>query len=145
MDTNNSVAVSLGNSWRWIVATYCYLVLFHLLPTFLMGGLILPHLSTPGGSRVHAIDPASVWLILGVAVVAFVVGYRSKGFTIIEPAIAGVLYAFTTAAGFRHVFTVNVHDRAALAALFWLLIVVILTVASAWVGEVVQQRRSKRS
>jgi hypothetical protein len=131
--------------WRWIVAGYCYLVLFHLLPTYLLGGYIHP--ISPGPESLsnyyRGTDPATFWMLFGVVVVSFVVAYRSRGFTVFEPAVAGVLYAFTTAAGFREIFSSNVHGREALVALFWLLIVVILTTTSAWMGEIFQARKEK--
>ena len=138
---------SLSVDWRWIVAAYCYLVLFHLLPTYLMGGLtIFPRLpGGDGGSGLKPSDLATIWLLGGIAIVSFIVGWRSKGFTILEPALAGILYAITTTLGFRELVTAHVRDRAALAAVFWLLIVMILSVASAWIGEVVQERRLKRA
>jgi hypothetical protein len=137
---------SLSVDWRWIVAAYCYLVLFHLLPTSLLGGLtIFPRFPGGGGGLgLQPSDLASVWLLGGIAVVSFIVGLRSKGFTIVEPAVAGMLYAITTTLGFHEIASTHVRYRPVLAAVFWLLIVVILSVASAWMGEVVQQRRLKR-
>lgn len=145
MDTPTKRTFTLQFEWRWIVAGYCYLVLFHLFPTFMLGGLVFPRLPGFEGATLRSLDLATVWLFLGLAVVSFVVGYRSRGFTIFEPAVAGILYAFTTAAGFQEAFTSNVRDRLALAVLFWLLIVVILTIASAWLGEMVQRRRAVKS
>jgi hypothetical protein len=136
----------LSVDWRWIVAAYCYLVLFHLLPTYLMGGLmIFPRFpGGGGGSGLKPSDLATIWLLGGIAVVSFIVGWRSKGFTILEPAVAGMLYAITTTLGFHELVTAHVRDRVALAAVFWLLIVMILSVASAWMGEAVQQRKLRK-
>ena len=138
---------SLSIDWRWIVAAYCYLVLFHLLPTSLMGGLmIFPRFpGGGGGSGLNPSDLATIWLLGGIAVVSFIVGWRSKGFTIVEPVVAGMLYAITTTLGFHELVRVHVRDRVALAAVFWLLIVMILSAVSAWMGEAVQQKRLKRA
>ena len=132
--------------WRWIIAGYCYLVLFHLLPTYMLGGYIHPISPGPDSFRhyYNGPDAATVWMLFGVVVVSFVVAYRSRGFTVFEPAVAGVLYAFTTAAGFREIFSSTVRGREVLAALFWMLIVVILTTISAWMGEIVQARRERK-
>lgn len=129
--------------WRWILAGYCYLVLFHLLPTVMLGSFAFPVSPVGGIGSVKAVNVATVWLLFGVAVVAFVIGYRSRGFTILEPAISGVLYAFTTAAGFHGLLASNVREEVPMAIVFWVLIVIILTVASAWLGEIAQRRAEK--
>lgn len=149
MDGQTKTSFSLD--WRWIVAGYCYLILFHLLPTYLLGGsstfLVRPHLHGDGGigSGLQPWDIGTIWLLGGVAVVAFVVGWKSRGFTILEPAVSGALYALTTALAFHQLATPRVRERAVLAIVFWLLIVVILSAASAWIGEVVQQRKLRKN
>lgn len=129
--------------WRWVLAGYCYLVLFHLLPTVMLGSFAFPVSPIGGVGSIKAANVATVWLLLGVAVVAFVIGYRSRGFTILEPAVSGVLYAFTTAAGFHGLLSSNVREEVPMAIVFWVLIVIILTVASAWIGEIVQRRAER--
>jgi hypothetical protein len=137
---------SFSLDWRWIVAGYCYLILFHLLPTYLIGGssgfFLVLHLPGEGGigSSLEPLDVGMIWLLAGIAIVAFVVGWKSRGFTILEPALSGALYALTTALAFHELASARVRDRAVLAIVFWVLIVVILSAASAWMGEAVQQR-----
>ena len=137
--------------WRWVVAGYCYLILFHLLPTYLLGGssgfFLIPHLPGEGGigSGLGSLDFGMIWLLGGVAVVAFVVGWKSTGFTILEPALSGALYALTTALAFHQFASARVRDREVLAVVFWMLIVVILSVASAWMGEAVQQWKLRKN
>ncbi len=137
--------VSFSVDWRWIVAGYCYLVLFHLFPTYLLGGITMTvGMRFPSfaiGSDLDPSDLVMVWLLAGVAIVAFVVGLRSKGFTILEPAAAAMLYAMTITLAFHRILSARVHGRPVLALLFWWLIVIILSVASAWVGEIVQRSR----
>jgi hypothetical protein len=141
---------SFSLDWRWIVAGYCYLILFHLLPTYLMGGIstffVRPLFPDGGGtgSGWELMDIAAIWLLGGIAIVAFVVGWKSRGFTVLEPAVSGALYALTTALAFHETASVRVRDRAALAIVFWMLIVVILSAASAWMGEAVQQRALRK-
>ncbi len=130
--------------WRWILAGYCYLVLFHLLPTVMLGSFAVPVSPVGGVGSLKAANVATIWLLFGVAVVAFVIGYRSRGFTILEPAISGVLYAFTTAAGFHGLLSSNVREEVPMAIAFWVLIVIILTAASAYLGEIVQKRAESR-
>ena len=141
---------SFSLDWRWIVAGYCYLILFHLLPTYLMAGtsvFVVRPVIGEGGTGLHAEAFAvqMVWLLGGVAAVAFVVGWKSKGFTILEPALSGALYALTTGFAFHRLASVRVHDREALAVVLWILIVIILSSTSAWLGEMVQQRKSGKT
>ncbi|MCX6143373.1 MAG: hypothetical protein NTZ35_09145 [Ignavibacteriales bacterium] len=74
--------------WRWLVVTYCFLVLFHLLPTLLELSLWQLFLS-------HGIWQFVAWTAFGVAVVGGYVGYRSHGTNILEPGIASMLYVAT--------------------------------------------------
>jgi hypothetical protein len=147
---NGQTKSSFSLDWRWIVAGYCYLILFHLLPTYLLGGfsgfLVVPHLPGEGGigSGLEPLDIGAIWLLGGVAVVAFVVGWKSKGFTVLEPAVSGALYAVTAALAFHRLASVRVRDREALAMVFWILIVIILSAASAWIGEAMQQRKLRK-
>lgn len=142
---------SFSLDWRWIVAGYCYLILFHLLPTYLMGGFsgffLRPHLPGDGGigTGLQLLDFGTIWLLGGVAIVAFVVGLKSRGFTVLEPALSGALYALTTALAFHELASPRVRDRAVLAVAFWLLIIIILSAASAWMGEAVQQMRMRKN
>ncbi len=146
MDENKKGFFSVD--WRWIVAGYCYLVLFHLLPTYLLGGLSVLMIFLGPFSPTHAgLDPSvvlMVWMLTGIAIVSFIVAFRSKGVTILEPAYAGVLYAVTLAFAFHELLSPSVRSRYTLSVIFWLLIVVILSVTSAWIGEVVQQWRMGR-
>ncbi|OGU30991.1 MAG: hypothetical protein A2X67_08445 [Ignavibacteria bacterium GWA2_55_11] len=129
--------------WKWIVAGYCYLVLFHLLPTFLMGALSVTPILPYHRVGVQTLDLAAIWLLGGISVVAFFVGRRSPGITIAEPVIAGVIYALTTALGFRQLASSNVRGREVLAVIFWTLIVIILSAAGAWLGEMAQRRMAQ--
>ena len=141
---------SFSLDWRWIVAGYCYLILFHLLPTYLIGGssgfFLVLRLPGEGGisSSLEPFDVGMIWLFAGVAVVAFIVGWKSKGFTILEPALSGALYALTTALALHQFASARVRDREVLAVVFWMLIVVILSAASAWMGEAIQQRKLRK-
>jgi hypothetical protein len=74
--------------WRWLVVTYCFLVLFHLLPSLLELSLWQLLLS-------YKIWPFAVWAGVGIALVSAYAGYRSNGITILEPGIASMLYMAT--------------------------------------------------
>ena len=75
--------------WRWLVATYCFLVLFDLLPSLLASGLQQNFLLSDGVWRFV------LWAAGGIALVSAYVGHRSTGMTILEPGIASMLYMAT--------------------------------------------------
>jgi len=136
---------SFSFDWRWFVAAYCYLVLFHLLPTYMFGSaMIRPRFPGEFGGFETATNAAlMVWILGGVAVVAFIVGLRSREFTVLEPAAAGFLYAMTLALAFRSMVSSFVRDRPTLAVVFWSIIILLLSALSAWIGEAVQARRAQ--
>jgi len=72
--------------WRWIIVSYCFLVLFHLFPSFLLTGWT-HSLMEPFGFL--------IWLALGTAIICAIIGFKSRGITILEPGLASILYAFT--------------------------------------------------
>ena len=74
--------------WRWLVVTYCFLILFHLLPSLLdmyLWQLLLA----------REIWRFALWTGGGIVLVSAYVGYRSDNITILEPAIASLLYMTT--------------------------------------------------
>jgi hypothetical protein len=74
--------------WRWLVVTYCFLVLFHLLPSLLASGLQQFFLSKGTWRFI-------VWAGGGIALVSTYVGRRSNDITILEPGVASMLYMAT--------------------------------------------------
>jgi hypothetical protein len=74
--------------WRWLVVTYCFLVLFHLLPS-LLEATLWQFIGSFGIWRF------AVWAGCGIALISAYVGYRSTGITILEPGIAAMLYMAT--------------------------------------------------
>jgi hypothetical protein len=130
--------------WRWVVAAYCYLVLFHLFPACLMNGFTIRFAWFSHGGGLDESALAIVWLLGGVGVVAFVVGWRSKGITIFEPIVAGALYGITMAVGFQRLVSSYVRERRVLGVVFWLLMIVIVSASCAWIGEAYQRRQEAR-
>ncbi|MGB2867731.1 MAG: hypothetical protein WBD36_04725 [Bacteroidota bacterium] len=130
--------------WRWVIAAYCYLVLFHLFPTYLMNGFTIRIALLQSSDVFKESTLAAAWLMGGVGVVAFVVGWRSKGVTILEPLVAGMLYGITMAVGYHALVSSFVRERKLLAAIFWLMIIVIVSSACAWIGEAYQRKQEAR-
>jgi hypothetical protein len=82
---NTSVVRLRPTSWKWLVVTYCFLILFHCFPSSLMSGMNLIFTFFPPFS-------ITLWLGIGIVSVSAYVGFRSLGATIVEPGIASVFY-----------------------------------------------------
>ncbi|MCX6132772.1 MAG: hypothetical protein NTU47_03065 [Ignavibacteriales bacterium] len=78
--------------WRWIIVSYCFLVLFHLFPSFLITGWTNTYAGPVGFLS---------WLTIGMTIVCAVIGVWSRGITILEPGVASTLYAFTLIGGLQ--------------------------------------------
>ena len=74
--------------WRWLVVTYCFLVLFHLLPSLLTSSLWQFFFG-------RGIWRFSFWAWGGMLLVGAYVAYRSTSMTIISSGIASMLYMAT--------------------------------------------------
>lgn len=75
-------------NWRWMIVTYCFLVLFHLLPSLLTSHL-WPFFFGRGIWRF------SWWAWGGMALVGTYVAYRATSMTIIGSGLASMLYMAT--------------------------------------------------
>ena len=97
--------------WQWLVVTYCFLVLFHLLPSFIMFGPSLLHYE-------RQYFPVYIWTGIGIVVVSAYVGYRSKGFALGEAGIASMLYVTMLYAILPHSWPPSLYYR--VFPTFWL-------------------------
>jgi len=79
---------TIGLDSRWILVAYCFLVIFVLLPTFLVAPLVVTVTEGNYGKIV-------VWLLTGVGCISFLVGALSRRLTVAEPAIATFLFLVT--------------------------------------------------
>lgn len=79
-------AISLDS--RWVLVAYCFLVVFVLLPTFLVTPLVVTVTEGNYGKVV-------VWLLTGVACISFMVGVLSRRFTVVEAGVATFLFLVT--------------------------------------------------
>ncbi len=73
--------------WRWSFVGFCYLVLFHLLPSFLllMGRTTFPFALANG---------YIVWLGVGIVGISIYLSWRSVHPLFLEPPLASALYTF---------------------------------------------------
>jgi len=115
--------------WRWVGIGYCFFVVFHLLPTYFMIDM----------------DPMEqgFWLFVGLAVIGFYIGYRSRGITIVEPAISAFLYDLTLLLEFKDLWGRTLSHSWGILYV-WGLSTLIITVFCAWMGEVFQARKEAK-
>jgi hypothetical protein len=120
--------------WRWLIVSYCFFVLFHLLPSFLITG-----------SKSAFIEPFAflAWLGAGTLIMCTVIGIWSKGITILEPGLASVLYAFTLIGGLKPQWLFGRDFRATAWQVVLLLSMFVIGCLGAAFGEWLQMRKEK--
>ena len=92
MDNNQTFRIT-SIDWRWLVVTYCFLVMFHLFPSSLVSGMSFFSVAHYGYDAVAW--PILTWVAVGIVVVCAYVGFRSTGITLWEAGIASTLYVAT--------------------------------------------------
>ena len=135
MDEKRSIFKVPPINWQWVLVGYCFFVVFHLLPSFLLFGFSKALLKEE--------LPAFIWFFLGLGIVSFFIGYKSRGVTIIEPAIAALLYTLTLIFEFGTFSARSLSLRNVGALYVWTVVVLVLTLTGAWIGELVQARRAR--
>ena len=120
--------------WKWVGIGYCLFVVFHLLPTYLISGFTLDQYNLGRG----------IWLFLGLAIIAFYIGYRSRGITILEPAISAILYDITLLLEFNDLWGRTVSHSWGIIYV-WGILTLTLTICCAWLGEIFQARKQARA
>lgn len=73
---------------QWVLVGYCYFVWLHLLPSVLYVNF-LPRLTPAPSIQIL------IWFIGGIMLLSGYIGFRSRGFTVLEPGISAVLYMWT--------------------------------------------------
>jgi hypothetical protein len=123
--------------WRWLVVTYCFLVLFHLLPSLLASSLQQFFLSNGTWRFI-------LWAGGGIALVSAYVGRRSTGITILEPGIAAMLYMATLIPTASNIHDINATGSRLIGLLVALhLIAFLVGCFGAAAGEWLQVRNEK--
>lgn len=134
---------------RWLVLSYCLLILFHLFPSFVVAGgtssnteIFLRTFHTPS-----ELWPMVVWMVVGIFAVACYVGFRSQPITIVEPGLASVFYLGTlllTMTNFGQVDTVRLFIFLALWIVLLHLLAFLIGCCGAAFGEWLQMRKEKK-
>lgn len=139
MEGNERSGSLMSIDWRWVVATYCFFVLFVLLPSYLADDLA-------GWFRLHGRGWSLFEEGVGVAIVSGYVGFRSKGITILEPGIASVFCLLTRLAPATSSWDL-IRSEVRITLLFYLLLILLLAfligLGGAAVGEWLQMRKEK--
>jgi hypothetical protein len=135
--------------WQWLVLSYCFLILFHLFPSFVVAEgastktlIFLRTFHTPSD-----LWPMVVWMVTGIFAVACYVGYRSQPITILEPGLASVFYLGTlllTMTNFGQVDTVRLFIYLALWIVLMHLFAFLIGCSGAAVGEWIQIRKEMK-
>jgi hypothetical protein len=120
--------------WKWVGVGYCFFVVFHLLPTYLLNGFTLGQNNLEIG----------FWLFVGVAIIAFYIGYRSRGVTILEPAISAVLYDITLLLEFNQLWGRSVSHSWGIIYL-WGILTLTISICCAWLGEIFQAKKQVKA
>ena len=125
--------ITLPPNWLWIAVGYCYFILGHLLPIAILQWLSSYFLFL----KVFV----AAWAFGGLAMIAFIIGFRSRGVTILEAVVSSILYALTMSvavAGFWSR-TLNISGE------LWFLLAIIAAGVSSTIGEVIQNSTKKQS
>jgi len=124
--------------WKWVGVSYCLFVVYHLLPTIVMIAFFR------GGMGLGWNIGTLIWMFFGLALVGGYVGYKSAGVTIVEPAISSVLYVLTLMVSLRSIWSLPYGFRSLWASSAVILAAIAIVFISAWIGEMLQERKLKR-
>ena len=130
MNASNGIIRIPKIDWKWVGIGYCFFVVFHLLPTYILNGVSLPMSKMDLG----------FWMFVGLAIIAFYIGYRSRGVTILEPAISVVLYDITLLLEFQDLWGRSA-GRSPGTVYLWGILTFVSAIFSAWLGEIFQARK----
>jgi hypothetical protein len=120
--------------WKWVGVGYCLFIVFQLLPTYLLNGFTLYESNLGTG----------FWLFVGVAIIAFYIGYRSRGRTILEPAISAILYDITLLLEFNRLWGRSASHSLGIIYV-WGILTLTIAICCAWLGEAFQAKRQAKS
>jgi hypothetical protein len=120
--------------WRWLLVSYCFLILFHLFPSFLITGWRNTYVGPVGFLS---------WLTIGTGIVCAVIGVWSRGITILEPGLASILYTFTLVGGLKPQWLFGRDFRSTAWQIVLLLSMFVVGCLGAALGEWLQMRKEK--
>jgi hypothetical protein len=122
-------------NWKWVGIGYCFFVVFHLLPSYIINGFYF---------NMEDLAGRGIWLFFGLAIIAFYIGYRSRGVTILEPAISALFYDITLLLEFRSFWGRTVSHSWGIIYV-WGILTLVLAICSAWLGELFQASKKAKA
>lgn len=137
MNSTSSIRPFKKIDWKWVGVGYCFFVVYHLLPSYLLLGLARFGMATETAK--------GVWLFIGLALIACYIGYRSRGVTILEPSISALLYTATLTLLFDRFWGRSFGIRSAWLIYVWVVGGFGIAFVSAWIGELLQAKKAKTS
>ena len=133
MDQKQKIEIN----WQWVETGFCLFVIFHLLPTSLVTASFTTYdLNT---------FTVSLWTFIALAPIGCFIGYRSAGVTILEPGLASLLYTVVLLFGLLKLQNAPLTPKTLVNSLLWMVAAFLVAVVSAWVGELIQTRKSGKS
>ncbi|MGA7160821.1 MAG: hypothetical protein WBZ48_07455 [Bacteroidota bacterium] len=120
--------------WRWIGLNFCFFVSFHLLPSHI---IYLMRLISPQMGGLYLI-----WIFGGIAVISFLIGYKSHKVTIWETTIASALYAIVLMAEIHQVWELKFFITSYWVP-YWIIAIIAIATLSAWLGEYVKVMKER--
>ena len=135
MDSTQAAKINID--WKWIGLGYCIFVVFHLLPAYLL--IQFSFVGRIGDTL------RTLWLIAGMLVIGVYIGYRSRGFTILEPAISAVLYIFTIFFKADEFMGRRLEIRSIGALMVAAGVAFLLAMLGAWIGEMLQTSGERKA
>ena len=131
MNTNQNKWITFPPDWTWVTVGFCYYVLIHLLPMSILNWM--------SGNNNFFQMLSSAWAFGGLAVVAFIIGFKSKNIAVLEAIIASLLYALTLNVAMANMWT----ESLTLTGPLWLILAFVTSAISATIGEIVQNMKEK--
>jgi hypothetical protein len=126
--------------WKWVGVSFCLFVSFHLLPAYITGTFSAVTFMNPW------VDPGwMVWIFLGIGMVGTFIGYKSRGITVFEPAVASLMYVVVLAFTLPRFWSPALGTKQAAILLLAFIGAFVVSVAGSAFGEILQQRKENRA
>jgi|SRR5579862_180238 len=145
---NNEHHITLKSlNWEWVGVGFCFFVVFHLLPTYILG------MMTEHSVVVSSDERLVIWLFFGLGIISGYIGYKSKQVSFIEPALSAAGYITVLGFVLPRIFSVGwfsktqmFHGRLPiLPGLCVLLLGFFVASLSAYVGKIARREHIARA
>lgn len=133
MNTTQKLWITFPPDWTWISVGFCYFVIGHLFPISIMNWMSL----TNGFFQSLTI----VWTVGGLAVIAFIIGFKSKNVAVLEAIIACLVYTLIMNVAMAHMWTRSLR----LTGTLWMILAFVTSTISVTMGEIVQAMKEKKT